>query len=201
MPPTAENITAIILAGGRGQRMGGQDKGLLPLAGRPLIAHVIERIRPQVGEIVISANRNHEHYSRFGYPVFADAAPDWPGPLAGLLAGFAVTDSEWVLTLPCDTPRLPQDLAARMISATMEADAEICTVQASGRIQAAFMLVSRRLEADLRDYIDAGGRRVQSWQEAHHRALAEYPEADRAFDNINTPEQLQQLERELKDNR
>ncbi len=177
--------------------MGGQDKGLLPLAGRPLIAHVIERIRPQVDRIAISANRNPESYSRFGHPVFSDPVPDWPGPLAGLLGGFAATVSEWVLTVPCDTPRLPRDLASRMISATMEADASVCSVRAEGRIQAAFMLVSRRLEADLRTYINGGGRRVQSWQENHQRALADYPEADGAFDNINTPEQLQRLEREM----
>lgn len=197
--PSPDNITAIVLAGGLGRRMGGRDKGLLPLAGRPLVAHVIERIRPQVGDIVISANRSREAYRRFGYPLVSDPMPDRPGPLAGLLGGLSATDAPWVLTVPCDTPRLPPDLAHRMISATVETDAPLCTVRAGSRIQAAFMLVAHRLESDLRAYLESGGRRVQSWQAQHRHAFADYPEAGGAFDNINTPEQLRHLEKELGD--
>ena len=107
-------ITGVILAGGRGQRLGGIDKGLAPYRGRPLIEWVIERIEPQVDEFVINANRSPERYAAYGVPVIPDVLGDFPGPLAGLHAGLVRASHDWVLTIPCDTPSLPRDLVARM---------------------------------------------------------------------------------------
>ena len=131
-----DRITGLILAGGRARRMGGQDKGLIPLAGRPLIAWVIEALRPQVGSILISANRNQAAYAAFGYPVIGDEAggPDltgFQGPLAGIAAAMTLAQTPWLLTLPCDTPLLPADLAARLAAALTAAS---CTSAPSAPI-------------------------------------------------------------------
>lgn len=196
--PQPAEITAVVLAGGRGTRMGGQDKGLLPLHGRPMIAHVIERLRPQVGSLVISANRNLDRYAAFGYPVVKDTIPDGPGPLAGLLAGFVESGTEWVMTVPCDTPLLPADLVRRLARAVAQSGARLATVRAGERTHAAFMLAHRALAADLEAFLAAGERRVQSWQERQNRVVETFADAT-AFANVNTPGELQRLENHRRD--
>ena len=108
------DITGVVFAGGQGRRMGGVDKGLVELDGRALVAHVIERLAPQVGELVINANQNRDRYAAFGYPVVADVIPDFAGPLAGLHAAMAAATTPYVVTSPCDSPFLPADLVARL---------------------------------------------------------------------------------------
>lgn len=193
---TNTDIAAIVLAGGRGRRMGERDKGLVELAGRPLAAWVIERLRPQVGAIVVSANRNPEAYGGLGCPVVADDLPDQPGPLAGILAAGQRVAADWLLVTPCDTPFLPADLAERLLAVARER--EVALVRAADRrqIHYAVMLLHRRLLADLAAALAAGERRVQSWQARHGHAEATFDGPD-AFLNINTEADLRLAEAAL----
>ena len=134
-PPTAGTpiargeITGIVLAGGQGRRMGGVDKGLVQLDGKPLAQHVISRLAPQVGTLIVNANQNAERYAAFGYPVVADAVGGFAGPLAGLHAGMAQADGTYVATAPCDSPFLPADLVSRLAAALVAANAQLAVAR------------------------------------------------------------------------
>lgn len=182
-------ISAIILAGGAGRRMGGQDKGLVKLHDLPLVAHVLARIRPQVDEILISANRNLDDYRALGYAVVKDASDGFQGPLAGVLAGLRAARHEWVLTVPCDTPRLPADLVQQLAAPLLAGHAEIAVASAGGRTHPAIMVCARRLADDLDTYLAAGGRAVHAWQARHRTATVGFTDAA-AFVNVNQPEDL-----------
>ncbi|WP_425452810.1 molybdenum cofactor guanylyltransferase MobA [Trinickia dinghuensis] len=198
-------MTGLLLAGGRGTRMGGADKGLQPLAGEPLALHVVRRIAEQVGPLLISANRHLIDYARLGAPfdarVVQDATRDFPGPLAGLLAGLRAASTEFVLCVPCDTPALPADLAVRLLAAldANEADAAVAaTVDAIGQVSLhpVVALVRATLADDLAAYLDAGERKVRTWYARHKHV--EVPFADeRAFYNANSLHDLADLERTL----
>jgi molybdenum cofactor guanylyltransferase len=202
----AQSITGLVLAGGRGQRMGGVDKGLQILHGKPLAAHVLARLAPQVGALAISANRNREAYSALGAPwhasVLADTLPDFPGPLAGLLAGLRAARTEWLLTAPCDSPWLPADLAERLGNAALthrQAGADIVTattVDAEGTVSLhpVFALVRTSLADDLAAFLDAGERKVRAWY-ARHTATEVAFDDERAFYNINSLQELAELDR------
>ena len=202
----AQSITGLVLAGGRGQRMGGADKGLQILHGKPLAAHVLARLAPQVGALAISANRNREAYSALGAPwhasVLADTLPDFPGPLAGLLAGLRAARTEWLLTAPCDSPWLPADLAERLGNAALthrQAGADIVTattVDAEGTVSLhpVFALVRTSLADDLAAFLDAGERKVRAWY-ARHTATEVAFDDERAFYNINSLQELAELDR------
>jgi len=199
----APSITGLVLAGGRGLRMGGADKGLQTLHGRPLAAHVLERLAPQTGALAISANRNHDAYAALGAPwratVLADSLPDFPGPLAGLLAGLEAARTDWLLAAPCDSPYLPADLAATLGAAAVAQHADIATVlapDASGALslQPVFVLLRTSLAGDLAAFLRAGERKVRAWY-ARHKTI-EVPFADgRAFYNANSLQELADLER------
>jgi molybdopterin-guanine dinucleotide biosynthesis protein A len=196
MASTTTEVSAVVLAGGRGERLGGVDKGLAPLAGKPLIAHVLARLAPQVDDIVISANRNAERYAEFGAPVVADAEADFPGPLAGILAGAARARHDWLLVVPCDTPFLPDDLGAGLLAAARAADTRLARASDGSRGHYAIMLLRRELLADLAAWLAAGERRVQAWQARHAPAEAIFADPD-AFLNLNTPDDLRLAERLL----
>lgn len=191
------SITAVILAGGRARRMDGADKALLPLAGRPLLAHVIAALRPQVDTLVLNSNRPAAQYASFGLPVIADSLPEQPGPLAGLLSALQASSSELLLSVPCDTPCLPADLVVRMRRALEEKDADVCSVSDGARMHAAIILVRRRVLPALDAYLAAGHRKVQDWLRAQNLAVADFADQPDAFSNINTPQELQQLELRL----
>jgi molybdopterin-guanine dinucleotide biosynthesis protein A len=191
--PTDQAIAAIVLAGGRGRRLGERDKGLVELAGRPLAGWVIERVRPQVAEIVVSANRNLDAYAALGHPVVPDTLPDQPGPLAGILAAAGRTAADWLLVVPCDTPALPAHLAAHMLAVARARDVPLVRAADGERIHYAVMLLHRRLLADMAASLAAGERRVQAWQDRHPHAEARF-ESAHAFININTDEDLRQAE-------
>lgn len=182
-------ISAIILAGGAGRRMGGQDKGLVKFHDLPLVAHVLARILPQVDEILISANRNLDDYRALGYPVVIDALDGFQGPLAGVLAGLHAAHHEWVLTAPCDTPQLPADLVQHLAAPLLTGHAKIVIASAGGRAHPAIMICARRLADDLGKYLAEGGRAVHAWQARHRTATIEFPDAA-AFINVNQPEDL-----------
>ncbi len=199
----AAAITGLVLAGGRGQRMGGADKGLQVLHGLPLAAHVLARLAPQVGRLAISANRHRETYAALGAPwhaqVLADTLPDYPGPLAGLLAGLTAAHTDWLLAAPCDSPWLPADLAARLAAAALAENADIATVtttNASGEISLhpVFVLLRAALADDLAAFLDAGERKVRAWYGRHRTVEVPFAE-ERAFYNINSLQQLADLDR------
>lgn len=199
------HITAVILAGGRARRMDGADKALLPLAGRPLLEHVIAALRPQVNALLLNSNRPATHYRPYDLPVIADTLPDQPGPLAGLLTalqhccGGNAGDSEaLVLTVPCDTPALPPDLVARMVHALDDGAADICSVSDGTRLHAAFMLARCRVLPGLQVYLAAGQRKVQDWLRGQKLAVADFSDQPTAFGNINTPQDLHAQEQRLR---
>ena len=179
-------INGLVLAGGRGQRMGGVDKGLQLLHGRPLVAHVLKRFAPQVGHVLISANRHLDDYAAFGLPVLADAEDDFKGPLAGLLAGLGAAEGEWLACAPCDVPRLPLDLVQRLAAARGQARI-VLPRSADGRLQPLFALMHTGLRASLAAAIAAGQRRVMDWMLAEDPRILDMPQqAPGDFANINS---------------
>lgn len=189
-----DDITGLVLAGGRAQRMGGVDKGLVPLAGRPMIAHVLAALHPQVGAILINANRHLDQYAAFGYPLVADRHEGFLGPLAGLAAGLDTADSDYVVTVPCDSPLLGADLVARLSRAAVESEADISFAHDGERTQPVFALVRRRLRADLEAYLAAGGRKIDQWFARHRHAVADFSDCPDTFINVNSPEEREALE-------
>jgi molybdopterin-guanine dinucleotide biosynthesis protein A len=184
-------VTGVILAGGRGSRMGDVDKGLQPFRGRPLIQHVIARLRPQVDALVINANRNVDRYATLGYPVIADSDPGFVGPLAGFAAGMAAANTASVVTVPCDSPLLPGDLVARL--ATGRGDAEIAFAITGDQPQPVFCLLGTALLPSLREFLAAGERKIDLWFAQHRSVPIQFTDAH-AFSNVNTLHELQALE-------
>lgn len=189
---TNPSVTGLILAGGLGTRMGGQDKGLIELRGQPMVGHVLARLAPQVGRVMINANRHVEVYARFGLPVLADRLSGFVGPLAGLDAALHApgADGDWVLTCPCDSPFLPLDLAARMLAAACAADADVAMASADGQPEPAFLLAHRCIAPGLAAFLEGGGRQIRRWVGEARHVLVDFSDCPGAFSNINTPEEL-----------
>ncbi|MDM8545089.1 molybdenum cofactor guanylyltransferase MobA [Candidatus Venteria ishoeyi] len=185
-----ENISGIILAGGQGKRMGGRDKGLVPLAGTPMIAQVIQRLQPQVGNLSINANRNLETYRQWGLPVIADALPDYPGPLAGIAASLQSINTEYALFVPCDSPFLPTDLCVRLWHELQQQQAVLCYAKDSQRQQPLFVLMRTDLVIHLSEYLNNGGRGVQRWYQELAATVCDFSGQTQAFRNINQPADL-----------
>jgi molybdenum cofactor guanylyltransferase len=203
MNPAREHLTGLVLAGGRGLRMGGVDKGLQTLHGEPLASHVLKRLAPQTSALMISANRHPDVYATLGAPfgakVLADTVPGFPGPLAGLLAGLRAASTPYVLSAPCDTPGLPAELAARLAQALESNQADIATVttsDASGHVSLhpVFALLRTSLADDLAAFLDAGERKVRAWYARHKTVEVTFTD-ERAFYNINSLQELADLER------
>ena len=195
----AGSVTGCVLAGGEGRRLGGVDKGLVALAGRPLVEHCLQRLRPQVGALLISANRNLATYAAFGLPVFDDARADHAGPLAGCLGALRRATTRHVVTAACDSPFLPRDLVARLLDALTTAGAEIAVVSTNGRLQPVFALYAVSVADSLADYLDGGGRKVDTWLRRHALVEVDFSDAAGAFMNINTPEELASASQRLAD--
>lgn len=200
MTPSKDLVTGVILAGGRARRMGKQDKGLLTLRGKPLIEYSLARLEPQVAKLVINANRNIERYQAYGYPVITDRVTGYAGPLAGMLSALAVIETEYLLTVPCDCPLFPKNLAFRLFAALEKTDAEISVVSNGIRRQPVFLLLHRRLEQDLANYLNEGGRKIDTWLEQHPLAEADFSDQPDAFLNVNTPRDINELESRLQEN-
>jgi len=189
VPTEQSKISAVILAGGRARRMGGADKGLLLLNGRPLIAWVLERIAPQVDELFISANRNLDQYHLFGHPVLPDTAPDFQGPLAGLLRAMTEAAHPLILSVPCDTPFLPDDLVERLTVALEESGADIAIPVCGGQVHRAVCLCRHSLLPGLETFLAQNGRRVGEWQSMLRRVEVPFDD-ELSFLNLNTPDEL-----------
>ncbi len=185
-----ESVTGIVLAGGQGRRMGGVDKGLQPLNGRALVERVIERLAPQVQEILVNANQNAGIYARFGHAVIADAVGGYAGPLAGLHAGLRAARHPLVVTVPCDSPFLPDDLVARLARALDDRGADVAVAKTFDRLQPVFALVRRSVLPQLERYLAGGDRKVDLWLATLKVAEVAFDDEAEAFSNINTRDEL-----------
>lgn len=193
-----QDITGLVLAGGRGSRMGGVDKGLQNLGGMPMALHAVLRLQAQVGSVMVNANRNIGAYEAMGVPVLPDVVPDYAGPLAGVLTGLEQCQTPWMVTVPCDSPAFPDDLVQRLGAAAVAEDAEIvmaATREPDGRIQThpVFCLLRRELVDSLIAFMEAGERKIDRWTARHRCATVVFDDGE-AFFNANTPEDLRQLQ-------
>lgn len=181
-------ITGGILAGGRGSRMGGIDKGLADFAGRPLIERVMEGLAPQVDHLLINANRNLEQYRRYGHPVVSDRLSGHQGPLAGFATLMSVSPDPWLVTVPCDTPHIPPDLVARLWAGREAAGARIAVAHDGQRLQPAHALLETGLLDDLEEFLAAGERKIDIWYARHPMIEVDFSDRADAFLNLNRPE-------------
>lgn len=190
-------ITGLILAGGLGRRMSadgqGVDKGLQPFRGRPLVAHVIERLAPQVGALLVNANRNRERYEALGATVVADAIGGFAGPLAGVHAGLLAASTRYLATAPCDSPFLPLDLVERLGAGLIARGARVAVARTGAQPHPVFLLLDREVLPSLQAFLASGRRKIDAWYAGIELAEVDFDDDD-AFRNINTPEELRQYE-------
>jgi molybdopterin-guanine dinucleotide biosynthesis protein A len=190
-------ISGLILAGGRGSRMGGIDKGLQEHLGVPLALHALERLRPQVMTLMLNANRNLTAYQAMGVPVYPDEITDYPGPLAGMLAGLSNCRTPYLVTVPCDTPNFPPDLVARLADGLASIDADMATAHTfedgRQRAQPVFCLMRASLRDSLSAFVESGERKTGLFAAKHHSAKVVFDDAA-AFANANTLEELAKLQ-------
>ena len=182
------SITGLVLAGGLGRRMGGVDKGLQPLRGKPMVAHVIERLAPQVEEVLINANQNLEAYRAFGHRVVPDEISGYAGPLAGLHTGLKAARHPLVVTAPCDSPFLPADLVARLQQQLGNRD--LAVAKTGDQPHPVFALVRSSVKDDLEKFLAAGGRKIDAWYASLKVVEVSFDDEADAFRNINTREEL-----------
>jgi len=187
------DITAVILAGGKGRRMGGQDKGLLDFDGRLMIEILIEALQNQLLDIVINANRNQSKYQSYGYPVIADDLKDFQGPLAGFASTMAVVKSNYILTLPCDSPMLADNFAERFIETHNREQAPVCVAHDGERLQPVYALIDTGLLEDLKRFLESGERKIDRWYAQYNYAIVDFSAEKAMFENINTPEDRQRM--------
>lgn len=183
-------ICGLVLAGGQGRRMGGVDKGLQVLRGRPMVEHVIERLRPQVDEVLVNANQNLERYGVYGCPVVPDAVGGFAGPLAGLHAGMKSTRAPLILTVPCDSPFLPLDLAARLRAALEKNRADIAVAKTRDQAHPVFALARTAVLPHLEAFLARGERKIDLWYASLRVVEVPFDDQEDAFSNINTPQDL-----------
>ncbi|MFK5914519.1 MAG: molybdenum cofactor guanylyltransferase MobA [Woeseiaceae bacterium] len=193
-----DDITGVILAGGQAKRMGGQDKGLLNVNGKKMIGIIIERLRPQVHDLIINANRHLPEYNKFNFQVVSDDnSSDFHGPLAGMLSALKVASTPYILAIPCDSPFFPDNLSSRLLGSLIKEDADISVVHDGKRMQPVFSLIKTELLDSLQNYLNKGDRKIDLWYKQHHTVLTDLSDyADIAL-NINTPTDLINLETKL----
>ena len=198
-------IDALILCGGRAERMGGMDKGLIELHHKPLVTWVIERIKPQVRQILINANRNQEIYSQWGYPIFPDATPDYAGPLAGFQAGLSATRAEYLLVVPCDSPLVPINLVRELFRGFNSEQTQLTYVatpvisedgETSFQTHPVFCLMKSNVLPSLNNFIHSGQRKIDKWFKELHSVQIVFND-DSAFANINSPDELKEITQKL----
>ena len=191
------DITAVILAGGKARRMDGEDKGLITLNKRAMIDYIITALRPQVDSIIVNANRNQTQYGLYGLPVIADMLDDYLGPLAGMATGMHSTDTSYIVTVPCDSPFIPETLVEILYRALHDNRADISVAHDGLRMQPVFALLRCDLLPSLLAYLDEGGRKIDNWYSQHRLAIADFSHSPNTFLNLNTPEDRLLLEDRL----
>jgi molybdopterin-guanine dinucleotide biosynthesis protein A len=184
------SVTGLILAGGKGSRMGGVDKGLQAFRGKRLVDHVYERLAPQVGGVIINANQNQEAYRTFGVRVVSDAIGGFAGPLAGFHAGLCVSKRPFLASAPCDSPFLPEDLIARLYARIDETGAELAVAKTGDQPHPVFSLMRRGVLDHLSDYLKGGGRKIDAWYATLNVVEVPFDDEAEAFSNINTLDEL-----------
>jgi len=188
IPPI--KLAAVILAGGQARRMGGEDKGLISYRGTPLIEQVLQRLKPQYEQIIISANRNRERYASYGYPVVADLNSDFAGPLAGMLSALHNNRESAILTLPCDTPFIASDYVARMVSAQQADPERACVAQYQGEIEPLFVLLPAQSQMSLAEYLQRGQRKAREWLASLNPIEVDFSDRPEMFKNFNSRKDL-----------
>ena len=188
-----KDITAVILAGGMGRRMGGLDKGLLDFDGRLMVEILIEALQHQQLDIAINANRNQSQYQSYGYPVFNDDLDGFQGPLAGFASAMAVVDTDYILTLPCDGPLISDNFAERFIEIHDREQASICVAHDGERLQPVYALIDTGLLDNLRQFLHSGERKIDRWYSQYGYARVDFSAEAAMFENMNTPEDKQRL--------
>jgi molybdopterin-guanine dinucleotide biosynthesis protein A len=193
-------VTGLVLAGGQARRMGGEDKGLIELCGRPMVDHALAALAPQVDALLVNANRHLDRYRAYalahGAGLVSDALEGYQGPLAGIARGLAECTTEFLVCVPCDSPLIADDLVARLQAARRAADAEL-SVAFCDRLQPVFALLPRALLPSLEAYLAAGDRKIDRWYHQHRVAEADFSDRPEQFLNVNTPEEHAALERKL----
>lgn len=191
MPNHPPEVSAVILAGGQGSRLGGLDKGLVPFQGIPLVQQIIQRLSPQLDNILISANRSLDAYRAFGYPVLEDEQAGFQGPLMGMLSALRISPSPWTLFVPCDTPFLPADLLERLLSAAQQQQAEIAIAADEQQRHPVIALINSALAEDLAAFLASGERRVMGWYQQHRWIAVPFSPAQ-VFFNLNSAQEFEQ---------
>ena len=189
-----QKITGLILAGGRGSRMGNIDKGLQRFRGKPMVAHVLERLAPQVGEVLINANRSLDEYAAFGHRVIADAIDGFAGPLAGLHIGMTHASHPLIATVPCDSPFLPPDLIERLSTAMAREDADLAVAKTFDQPHPVFCLTRSSLAPHLQAFLESGQRKIDKWYATLKVVEVPFDDEEAAFSNINTVDELRAFE-------
>jgi len=194
---SSKDITGLILAGGRAQRMGGIDKGLIPFHEKPLIESAIAKLKPQTQSIIINANRNLTKYAGYGYPVIMDETPDFSGPLAGFLVGLKACKTPYLLTAPCDSPLLPNNLAQNLSAEMDRGDFQLVyasSKEADGKVwaQPVFCLMRANLQDSLASFLLKGDLKIDRWFKELRSSTVIFDDPQ-VFANVNTPEELKSL--------
>jgi molybdenum cofactor guanylyltransferase len=192
-----DDITGVILAGGQARRMEGQDKGLVLLNEKPMIEYVIETLEPQVSNLLINANRNHDKYSAYGFKVVSDELSGYCGPLAGMASSLNSIKTSYMLTVPCDTPFIPNDLVQRLITSLETEDADISVAHNGERMQPVFCLMKKELMSSMNDFLSQGERKIDKWFKQHALAITDFSDIPKTFDNLNTIEDIKSVESTL----
>jgi len=192
-----KKIGAVILAGGLARRMGGLDKGLVSIAGQPMVKYALDVLTPLVHSVVINANRSIEEYKQFGIPVIPDRLSGHQGPLAGLSAGIDALQSEYVVMCPCDSPFLQSELIQALIEVCIENNADIAVPHDGERLQPVFCVVHRRVEASLNIFLESGERKIDRWFLNHVVHTLDAGSFSPSFLNINTEEERVNAENEV----
>ncbi len=184
-----ENVTGVILAGGKARRMGGIDKGLININGKAMIQYVLDALKPQVHEVLINANRNVSEYEKFGYPVVSDQLENFQGPLAGIAASMSMAKTKYICTCPCDGPLIAKNLVSKLFSALSEdEDIKIAVAHDGKRLQPVYALIDCELHTSLLNYLMTGERKIDLWYTQHNFKAVDFSNKQECFININTPE-------------
>ena len=193
-----ENITGVILAGGRATRMGGQDKGLIEIGGKTIVERIAHQLSTQVPIVLINANRNVDRYQEFGHSVVADELEHYQGPLAGMATALKSIESEWLLTVPCDGPFVADDYALKMMQAATGQSVRLAVATDGKRLQPVYALINKSLASSLDAFLQSGERKIDRWYAQESYASVSFRAQAQMFTNINTPEQLREAERSLR---
>ena len=189
------DISGLILAGGLARRMNGQDKGLIVFRGKSMVEHIAQALSPQCDGLFINANRNIGEYEKLGYPVISDQLTGFQGPLSGMFSGLQHVPTQWLITAPCDGPFMVADYVQKMHHAVTKNQSDIAIASCHDRAQPVYTLINRSLSTSLQTFLASGQRKIDRWYVQHKHTIVDFSDTPQMFENINTPEQLQALER------